>query len=118
MTYKINNTELLLQPTSGRWLARRELGTDGAAHPVYSGIREYLLTWGGMSPAQYSQLQGFFNVVITTGTASVDLPHHANSTYGFRTYSGCTLSEPSQDAPYFTENYLDVSLTIRKINTV
>lgn len=116
MVYKINNTELLLQPTVGRWVRRPELGIDGAAHPIYPAVREFYLSWIGMSPADYNQLQNFFETVITTGTASVDLPEYGGSTYTFKTYSGCTLSEP-EFSSYFAEHQLDASMLIHNIQT-
>jgi hypothetical protein len=116
MVYKINDTEILLQPTTGKWLPRTELGRDGNGHPIYSTLRDFEIVWVLETPAQQNQLQNFFNTVITTGTASVDLPEYGAATYTFRTYSGCALAEPEQ-SQYFYENITDVKLLILGIRT-
>jgi hypothetical protein len=112
--YKINNTLLLSQPETGRWVNRSDLGMDGAGHPVYPALREYELNWGYMDTAELYQLQSFYELVGNSGTVSVDLPEHAAGVYGFHTYSGCTLSEP-QFSNYFEEHYSDVKLIIYKV---
>ena len=114
MTYKINNTELTLQPTSGRWIPRSLLGTAGSSHSVYSGVRNYELTWGLLSPAEFNQLIGFYNTLGVSGTVSVDLPEYGASTYTFKTYSGCTMQEPETGA-YFTEHQQSARLLITSI---
>jgi len=35
MTYSINGSELLLQPTRGDWIASDPIGRDGMGHNVY-----------------------------------------------------------------------------------
>ena len=117
MVYKINGTELLLQPTTGKWLPRTELGRDGNGHPIYSALRDFEINWVLETPAQQNQLQAFFEAVITTGTASVDLPEYGAATYVFRTYSGCALAEPEQ-SQYFSENITDVKLLVLGIRTI
>ena len=116
MTYKINGVEITLQPTSGRWIPRRSLGIDGLGHPIYPALRSYELQWGLLSDVEYNQLQTFFDAVISTGTAVVDLPKYGDSTYAFYSYSGCTLSEP-EPSRFFAEHYTDVGLIINKIQT-
>jgi hypothetical protein len=116
MTYKINGTEITIQPTQGRWLAKDELGIDGAGHPIYPMPREFELRWGVVSPSEANQLQTFFETVITTGTAVVDLPMYANATYVFFSYSGCTLTEPEWGR-YFAEYYNDAVVIVRNIRT-
>jgi len=116
MTYKVNGVEITLQPTTGRWLGRAVLGVTGLAHPVYPSLRSYELVWGAMTPAEFNQLQTFFNAVITTGSAVVDLPQYGASTYTFYSYSGCALQEPEASV-YFTEHQMDVTLIINKVQT-
>lgn len=116
MTYKINNTTLLIEPTSGRWLPREMFGLDGNGHPIYSSLRQFEINFGLLSPAQQNQLQGFYDSVITTGTAVVDLPEYGANTYTFKSYSGCVLREPEQNQ-YFVENIAEVVLLITNIAT-
>ncbi len=116
MVYRVNGTELLIEPTSGRWLPREMFGLDGAGHSIYSPVRQFEINFGMLSPAQQNQLQGFFDSVITTGTAVVDLPEYGASTYTFRAYSGCNLREPEQ-SQYFVENISEVLLLITNIAT-
>lgn len=114
--YKINGVEITMQPTSGRWEARDELGIDGAGHPIYPGLREFELRWNAMSPSEANQLQGFFNAIQNTGTCVVDLPQYAASTYTFFSYTGCTLREPNW-SNYFAQNLTDCTLLVTNIRT-
>lgn len=114
MVYRVNGTELTLQPTSGQWMPREELGRNGFGHPVYPAVREYEIRWVLKSPAEINQIQGFFNALSNTGTAIVDLPQFTAATYAFVSYTGCILGEP-QLGPFFDENYRDVVLVISNI---
>lgn len=116
MTYGINGTDLLIEPTSGRWLPRDTFGIDGNGHPLYSAVRSYRIEWSALTPNQHNQLQGFFESVLSTGTATVSLPEFGASTYAFKNYSGCNLREPTVDR-YFTENLLSSTLIITNIET-
>ena len=116
MVYKINNTELLIEPTSGRWVPKDQFGLDGNGHPIYSAVRQFEINFGMLSPAQQNQLQGFYDSVITTGSEVVDLPEYGASTYTFKSYSGCVLREPEQDQ-YFVENIAEVFLLVTNITT-
>lgn len=114
MTYKINGTTLTAQPTSGRWLERKELGISGSGHIIYPAIREFVFQWGVLSPVEFNQLYNFYLQVGTTGTVVVDLPQYGASSYTFFSYSGCTLSEP-ETGEYFAGYYTNVSMTVRNI---
>jgi hypothetical protein len=114
MTYKINGTELTLQPTSGRWLPRSELGITGRGNAMYSAVRDFEMRWVLKSPSELNQIQAFFNAVGQTGSVVVDLPQFAASTYVFYSYSGCSLREPEQ-GQFFTENIQDITLLITNI---
>ncbi len=116
MTYKINGTEFIEQPTQGGWVPRKELGIDGAGKPIYPGVREYSLSWNILSPTGMNQLQSFYQLQSVTGTVVADLPRYGYHEYTFFSYSGCTITEPSFTR-YFAEYYLDVSITIRNIRT-
>ena len=115
-SYAINGNEFTVQPTSGRWMPRDELGIDGNGHFVYPAYREFEITWGLVDPADVNQLQTFFNSIGNTGTAIVDLPKYADANYTFQSYTGCVLREPEIGA-YFSEHQTDVTLLIVKIRT-
>lgn len=114
--YYINGTELLLQPTSGRWLPRTMLGVSGDGHGIYSGVREFEMRFQLGSPQDYNQVITFFNSIQPTGTAVVTLPRFGYSTYEFFDYSGCTIREP-ETGPYFSEYQNDLLLLITNIKT-
>jgi hypothetical protein len=115
-SYAINGVELAVQPTSGRWMPREAVGVDGNGHFIYPPYREFEITWGLVNPSDVNQLQTFFESIGNTGTAIVDLPRYAASTYTFRSYTGCVLQEPTFDI-YFTEHHTNVTLLISKIKT-
>jgi hypothetical protein len=114
MTYKIGGTEFTLQPTTGRWLPRDQLGIDGNGHPVYSPFHGFEIRWEVISPSQFNQIQNFFSAVNNTGTAVVDLPRYAFTSYSFFSYSGCVLSEPQMEE-YFDQYHTNVVLLVSKI---
>jgi hypothetical protein len=116
MTYKVNSVELTLQPTSGKWLPRTELGRNGYGHPVYPAVREFEIRWLIHTPAEANQIQTFYNAVSNTGTVVVDLPQYAAATYTFFSYTGCILQEP-QFGTFFTENIQDVTIIVSNIRT-
>lgn len=115
--YRINNTNLLLQPTTGRWIPRESLGIDGNGHKIYPALREFELSWDLIDVASLKQLQDFFDNIGATGTVSVDLPTLKTATYGFTTYSGCVIQEPEYGV-YFEEYPTSMKLLITKIRTV
>lgn len=117
MPYQVNGVDITLQPTTGRWVPREQVGMDGGGHPVYVGVREFELRWDLMTPAQFDQLQSFFAAVSTTGTCTMGLPKYASNIWEFFNYSGCTLSEPEMDV-YFTEHLTSAMLLVRNISTV
>ena len=114
MTYKINGTELTLQPTNGKWLPKVLMGVDGNGHPIYSAMRDFQLTWQLISPADFNQILLFFNAVITTGSAVAELPKFNSSTYTFYAYTGCVLQEPEL-AEFFNEYLTNATMVITGI---
>lgn len=114
MTYKIQGTELLIQPTSGRWMPRESLARDGWGHNVYPGVYQFEMVFGLEFPSGTAQLQDFFDSVNVTGTAVVDLPRYNYPTYEFFSYSGCVIDEPTFER-YFTEHQTSVKLLISNI---
>ena len=115
-TYQISGTDLLLQPTTGRWMPRKPLGIDGNGHPIYPGVREFEMRFRLGSPADYSQLQTFFEGVSNTGTVIVDLPKYGHSSYEFVSYTGCVLREPDAKE-YFSQHQRDFTILVSNIRT-
>lgn len=115
-TYAINNTDLTLQPTTGKWVERTQYGLDGNGHPIYSNFRNFELTWELISTSDAKQLIDFFNTVATTGTVVSCLPKWGDATYLFHNYSGTTLMEPSV-GEYFQGFIQNVKLLILNIRT-
>src|SRR3990167_3265579 len=96
MTYKINNSPLLLQPTKGRWLDRKILDYDGNNRAVYVPTYEYLLSWDIISYLEFKQLYDAWLNVVSAGTISVDLPEKGGSDYDvFATYTEVVPDEPT-----------------------
>lgn len=115
-SYKINGTELTMQPTIGKWLPREQLGIDGVGHAIYPGVREFEMRFNLQSPAEYNQLITFFNGHQPSGTVVVDLPRFGYSLYDFYSYSGCNIREPEM-GDYFNENQQEVILLVSNIRT-
>lgn len=117
MTYKINGTEITLQPTSGQWMPREQLGINGVGKIIYSGLRKFEMVWNLADHTDYSQLLGFFNNLTTTGSYVVDLPKFNNaSTWAFDSYTGCYIREP-ETGVYFAEHQNTVRLLVTNIRT-
>lgn len=115
-TYAINNTDLTLQPTTGKWVERSQYGVDGAGHPIYSSFRSFELNWDLISPSQVKQLIDFYNTVSATGTVVACLPKWGDTDYVFFNYSGSTLGEPVVDT-YFQGYLQSVKLLVLNIRT-
>jgi hypothetical protein len=116
MTYKINDTELLIQPTDAHWISRESLARDGVGHNIYPGIYQFEMTFQLEFTSGTSQLQDFYDAVAVTGTAVVELPRYNYPTYEFFAYSGCVIDEPIFDN-YFAEHQRSVKLLISNIRT-
>lgn len=115
--YRINDTDFLLQPTSGQWLGRDNLGIDGNGHKIYPADRQFELSWDLIDVASLKQLQDWFDNIGATGTVSIDLPTYKTATYGFTTYSGCVIQEP-EFGPYFAEHLTSMKLMVTGIKTI
>ncbi len=115
-SYAIGGVELLLQPTSGKWVSRPTLGIGGSGHPIYPAVREFELQFILADPSDFNQLQVAFQNISNTGTAVVDLPQYGASTYLFYSYSGCVLHEP-EASNYFNEYQTEVRWLISNIRT-
>lgn len=115
-SYAINNTNLTLQPTTGRWTERPSYGVDGGAHPVYSSIRSFELTWVLISTSDAKQIIDFYNAVGNTGSVVACLPKWGDTDYTFFNYSGTTLQEPTV-GEYFQGFIQEVKLLILNVRT-
>lgn len=115
-SYAVQGTNFTLQPTSGRWLDRDNLGFDGGGHPVYPSVRTFEMSWELINASDLSQIIGFYNQVMNTGTVAVDLPKWNGDPYQFTRVSGCTLGEPSVNQ-FFETHTQEVRLLIYGIVT-
>lgn len=115
-TYAFNNTDLTLQPTTGKWTGRSEYGIDGGGHELYSAFRNFELTWSLISTSDAKQIIDFYNLVGSTGTVVSCLPEWGNVAYVFKNYSGTTLKEP-EVGEYFEGYITSVSMTVLNIRT-
>lgn len=116
MTYKINNTELTVQPSDGAWRPREELGVTPAGRIMYAPVREFDINWSLLDVDEFKQLVDFYDSISVTGTVVVDLPKWNSSTYVFESYTGCIIDEPSA-GQYFSEHQLSVTMRVRGIVT-
>lgn len=114
--YKVNGTRLLLQPTTGQWMPREEVGRDGNGRAIYPMFRQFELTWQLIDMQSAQQIQAFFESIGSTGTSVVDLPRYMSATGGFFAYSGCNLSEPMV-SPNWELHLTDVRLLVSRIRT-
>ena len=115
-SYAINNNDLTLQPTNGKWVARTDYGVDGNARMVYATPRKFELEWELIHPVDAKQLIDFYNLVGSTGTVSVHLPEWGAVDYRFKSFSGTTLTEP-EVGQYFQGYIESVKMTIMNIRT-
>lgn len=111
MTYKINGTTLLAQPSEVTWIGRDILGIAANGHPIYPSLRTCQFQWDAMTVADYSQLLGFYTAQGVSGSSVVEMPKYNSTSYGFYAYTGCIIQEPSPES-YFAEHLLNVVLVI------
>lgn len=115
-TYAFNNNNITLQPTTGKWTERSSYGIDGGAHPVYSSLRNFELTWVLISPEDAKQIIDVYNSVGSTGSVVACLPEWGAVEYIFRNYSGVTMEEPSVGT-YFQGFIQEVKLLLLNVRT-
>lgn len=115
-SYAINDTNLSLQPTTGKWESRNSYGVDGGGHPVYSQLRSFELSWELISPLDAKQLIDFYNAVGNTGTVVACLPRWGDAEFTFFNYSGVTMQEPSVGT-YFQGFIQSVRLLLLNVRT-
>ena len=116
MTYKIGGVEFPIQPTTGHWVDRPIFGITGDGHAMYPGVREFEIRWGLLDATGTNQLWNFFNAILVTGTAVVELPKYASPGWIFYAYTGCLVREPGFGA-YFNQHTQDVTLIVSQIRT-
>lgn len=115
MTYKVNGVPFVLQPTTGQWNPRRELGTDGENRTIYEPTYSFTMRWDATQQSDFDQIYEFWRSVSGTGQSSVEIPQkNAPDQYTFLSYDNCVLDEPRQ-AEYFEKGILKVELLIRSI---
>ena len=116
MVYKVNGTEIYIQPTSGRWLERTKIGFDGNGRPIFSPTRQFEMRWGILDASGTNQLQTWYDGIGATGTSVVELPKYSAPSYVFSEYSGCFVNEPEYNR-FFAEHTTSVILLINNIRT-
>jgi len=92
MSFQINGTDLLTEPTDHYWVAKTVLGFDGNGHPIYVTPRQYQLSYDWISSDSFAQLINFYQSC--SGTIPVTLPMWNSATGGFASYTA-TLEEPT-----------------------
>lgn len=115
-SYAVNNMDLTLQPTTGKWVERTNYGYDGGGHAVYASTRKFEMVWELISPTDAKQIIDFYNTVSNTGTVTSCLPKWGDANYLFQNYSGTVLVEP-EVSNYFQGYIESVKLTILNIRT-
>lgn len=113
-SYAVNGTNLLLQPSEGRWNPKDSLGLDGSGRNIYSAFKSFELSWGLITTTDLNQLINFQQSVSNTGTVVVDLPKWGDVGYLFYGYTGCVLSEVEVGV-YFAEHVTDVRLLVTSV---
>ena len=114
-TYSFNGTDILIQPTAGKWVNRDIQGFSGDGHPEYAGVREFELSWQLISMETAQQLQNFFSALGSTGTVVARLPRYRQP-WNFEYYSGTILGEPSSDE-YYEQHETNMVLVVYNIVT-
>lgn len=110
MSYAINGTVLLLQPTEGQWLPREIIGYDGRGRAIYEPTRSFELRWELISFPQFEQLQDFFNSIGSTGSVVISLPNYSAPAYAFYAYTGAYVDEPRIEGGMFEQHQVNVSM--------
>jgi hypothetical protein len=113
-SFGVNGVNLLLQPTSFKWVEKTLLGIDGQGRRVYPAIKEFELNWGIMSTTDLAQLINLQLSIDSTGSVVSDLPKWGDTGYLFYGYSGTYVSEPTV-GEYFNTYVQDVVLVISNI---
>ena len=116
MTFKVNGVPFVLQPSTHHWVSRPSLGYDGGGHPMYVAVRSYEMSWDYINATGAAQLQSFYNLCSVSGSVIMDLPQYGVSTYGFQSYTGCVMEEPTFDT-YFDTFQQTLKLVVNNIRT-
>lgn len=111
------NGNVILAPTTGRWVPRRPLGIQGDNRPIYPAVRQFEMRWQLTDNEDWSNVQYFFNQLAASGTATARLPQFptiTGSAFAWQVYSGVTMQEPTI-GPFFEEHPKSVVLLITNI---
>jgi len=115
-TYKINGN-VILTPTTFRWMPQQPLDVQGDNRPIYSGVRSAELRWQLASYSDWADLQHMYDLIRSTGSAVVQIPAFplsSGSAYAMREYSGVHIAEPETGA-IFVEYPTQVVLLVGNI---
>lgn len=97
-------------------MERTNYGFDGGAHPIYSALRSFEMTFDLGSPSDVKEFIDIYNSVSATGSFVACLPKWGDPDYIFYNYSGTTVQEPSVGA-YFQGFIQSVKLLLIGIRT-
>lgn len=109
-----NGVDLDMQPSDHHWVTPSPLGYNGNGTPIYPALWEYELIFNLESAADFNDLMGYVNLISTTGTVTASLPERGATTYTYKNYSGCHLTQPEMQN-YFEEYSQEVRLLITGI---
>ena len=112
-SYGVNGVAFNLQPESGKWEPKNDLGFDGNGHPIYSAMGEFTISWGLVSTSEFDQINDFY-LMSTTGTVVTELPRWGEPSYLFYPYSGTVIQRP-EVGEYFVGYMTNVKLVVGRI---
>lgn len=109
------NGNVLLNPTTHKWVIPQSYGTSGAGRVLYPGVLAYEMNWSALTPAEYNTLTNTY----LSGTAVASLPEWRGTPlsptpYEFENYSGTYLSMPEYQS-FFEGQYQSVRLLINHV---
>jgi len=114
MTYRINGTTLLMQPTEGNWVPQQSLGDDGSGHPIYADVTEFEMVFNAMDVVDYRQIQ-VLQAGMNTGTVYAELPaYDAAANDVFEVYTGTIIRMPER-GKYFQGYVLNCKVVISNV---
>ena len=113
--YRINNSPLLIPPTKGRWVDRKDIGLDGTNRKIYVPTYRFILSFDALTFAQFEQIYDAWLNVAGTGTISVTIPEKGGADYDtFKTYTGVVPDEP-ESKEHHQKHLLNVEWVFRNI---
>lgn len=111
MDYKLNGTDLPLEPTTALWKERASVGIAGNGIPKYEPVQSFEFTWGLMSRTEFASLRAFyFNASGTRISATLPDPDYTT----FFSVTGVVINEPTAGV-YFSDTVTGVRLLLTNV---